>query len=77
MNLGWGVSTVLTISVGVKTYVPDTEDDPWCETGLPLGVLLNDTLHKSEQLGRFVLDLAINLTISSDASLARHSLRSA
>jgi hypothetical protein len=43
------------------TYVPDTEDDPWCETRLPVGILLNHILHKGEQFGRFILDLAVDL----------------
>jgi hypothetical protein len=49
-------------TIGLKvTYVPDTEDDPGRESGLPFGILLDDGLHEGEQLGGLVLDLAVNL----------------
>jgi hypothetical protein len=61
------------------TYVPDTENDPGCETLFPFRVLLDDGLHQSEKLGRVVLDLAVDLPVSLTSFPAQRSngLRSA
>lgn len=57
----------------VTTYVPDTKDDPWGETLLPIGVLLDDCLHEGKELGRVVFDLAVDLVISHARDATKES----
>lgn len=49
---------------GERTYVPETEDNPWCQTRLPIRKLGQNVPDQTEQLVGVIVNFAVELMIS-------------